>query len=60
MDLAGELGNMGYTIVSGGAVGIDIAAHRGALNSGSKCGNIAFMPTGILRLYPPPSLTILS
>ncbi|MDR1448131.1 MAG: DNA-processing protein DprA [Candidatus Ancillula sp.] len=51
-NMASELGDMGYAIVSGGAIGIDISAHIGALNSRTKCGNIAFMPSGILRLYP--------
>ena len=51
--LAAELSRRGYTVISGGAMGIDIAAHRAALaQQGSDLPTIAFMAGGLDRLYP--------
>lgn len=51
--LAAELARRGYTVISGGAMGIDIAAHRAALTQqGSDLPTIAFMAGGLDRLYP--------
>ena len=47
--MAAELGQNGYIIVSGMARGIDTAAHRGALPTGT----IGVMAGGIVMIYPP-------
>lgn len=46
--LAAELGQAGYTIVSGMARGIDSAAHNGSLESGT----IAVLGGGVDHIYP--------
>lgn len=51
--LAGELANQGYTVVSGGAFGVDATAHRAALaTSPSLLPTVALMAGGLDRLYP--------
>ncbi|MET4096731.1 DNA-processing protein DprA [Arthrobacter sp. UYCu712] len=53
-DLAYSLAQRGFTIISGGAYGIDAHAHRAALAGGSGSGNptIAVMAGGVDRFYP--------
>jgi DNA processing protein len=47
---ARTLGEAGLTIVSGLALGIDAAAHRGAIDTAA--GTVAIIGTGADRLYP--------
>ncbi|WP_175955837.1 DNA-processing protein DprA [Schaalia sp. Marseille-Q2122] len=49
-DLACDLGQEGITVVSGGAYGIDIAAHCGAL--AGQAPTVAIMAGGVAELYP--------
>jgi len=49
-DLAGRLGFRGRKVISGGARGIDTAAHEGCLDAGGK--TLAILGTGIDKVYP--------
>ncbi|WP_237842359.1 DNA-processing protein DprA [Cellulosimicrobium cellulans] len=49
-EIASGLAARGFTVVSGGAYGIDAAAHRAALVSSGP--TVAFLAGGVDRLYP--------
>lgn len=49
-DLASTLADLGIVVVSGGALGIDAAAHKGALAAGGRTWAVA--PTGHGAVFP--------
>lgn len=52
--LAGDLGAAGYTVVSGLARGVDAAAHRGSIATGT----VAVIGGGIDNIYPPENASL--
>lgn len=57
-ELACELTQAGWCVVSGLARGVDSAAHRGALCAGGSATTVALMGTGPDRLYPRQNLDL--
>ena len=53
MQLAAKLAQDNYTIVSGLALGIDAAAHAGALQAKGGGNTIGVLGSGVLNVYPP-------
>ena len=56
VDLARELAGRGFGIISGLAVGIDSAAHLGALKANGK--TIAVLGCGVLDIYPQENISL--
>lgn len=56
-DLGVGLADRGVTVVSGGAFGVDVAAHRGALAGGGR--TVALLAGGIDRPTPAGNLAVL-
>jgi DNA processing protein len=54
--LAYQLAYVGVTVVSGGARGIDTAAHQGALNAGGR--TLSVIGTGINLIFPPENVEL--
>ena len=52
--IAAELGEAGFTIVSGLARGVDASAHKGALNTGT----VGVLAGGLDHPYPPQNLKL--
>lgn len=57
-ELALELSEAGVTVISGGAYGVDAAAHQGALSGGGATA--AVLASGVDRPYPPRNGSLLS
>lgn len=51
-EIAAAIAGRGGVVISGGAVGIDAAAHRGALESGRVGATVAVLGGGLDKLYP--------
>ena len=56
-DMAAGLADRGFTVVSGGAYGVDAAAHRGAVAGGAP--TVAVLAGGVDRFYPPGNQDLL-
>ena len=55
-EFAAGMSSRGWTVVSGGAIGIDACAHRGALSV--KGSTVAILGSGVSSLYPSTHLKL--
>lgn len=55
-----DLSRDGITVVSGGAYGIDSAAHDGAMRAAAGPATVAFMASGVDELYPRGNMELLT
>lgn len=58
-EFAFHLTERGHPVISGGAYGIDAAAHRGALGAGDGAPTVAVLAGGADRLYPAGNASLL-
>ncbi len=54
--IAAQIGQTGVGVVSGGAIGIDAASHRGALRA--KAPTVAVLGSGLDKLYPKENIKL--
>jgi len=53
-EIARRLSRAGYVVISGMAKGVDLAAHRGAMEAGGR--TVFVLPQGLLQFRPPGDL----
>jgi len=53
-EIARRLSRAGYVVISGMAKGVDLAAHRGAVEAGGR--TVFVLPEGLLQFRPPADL----
>lgn len=58
LDISKKLSALGYVIVSGGAKGIDAAAHKGALETGNN--TICVLGSGLNNIYPEENIDLIN